>query len=242
MQKWILIRGDFMKNKKISVLIEIIIILILILSSIIILSVIKPSNTEKAKKQENKFSTYLNNFKSSNYQASLVFYTESEELEGVKHSLVTYNYRNSIEEYYIENDKEKRTYQYNDYKKIKKYKNTTENYYQLMSLENQSNQELLMQLLKKAKIKSQSEDTFTLEASKKNIKKFLEEFQKIDEKALKYSESVEYEIIVVTKNNNISNIIIKEKENSDKNIIYTFDKIGEIPEIKITVNEAIKEQ
>lgn len=178
------------------------------------------------KKQENKFSTYLNNFQNSNYQASLVYYTESEKLEGVKHSLVTYNYRNSIEEYYIENDKEKRTYQYNDYKKIKKYKNTTENYYQLMSLENQSNQELLIQLLKKAKIKSQSEDTFTLETSKKNIKKFLEEFQKIDEKALKYSESVEYEIIVVTKNNNISNIIIKEKENNDKNIIYTFDKIG----------------
>ena len=59
------------------------------------------------------------------------------------------------------------------------------------------------------------------------IKKFMDSFHDIDNNAILYKDKNKYEIIVVTKNNNISNIIIKEKEDDSKNMIYTFDKIGE---------------
>ena len=72
------------------------------------------------------------------------------------------------------------------------------------------------------------------------IKKFMDGFHDIDNNAILYKDKNKYEIIVVTKNNNISSIIIEEKENNDKNIIYTFDKIGEIPEIKLPKVEIIK--
>ena len=89
-----------MKNKKITITIGIIVSLIIILLGVIALSIIKPETPKKEKTEKDKFSSYLENFKTANYKAELVYYSESPEIENVNHVLLTYYYLNDIEKYY----------------------------------------------------------------------------------------------------------------------------------------------
>ena len=225
-----------MKNKKITITIGIIVSLIIILLGVMTLSIIKPETPKKEKTEKDKFSSYLENFKTANYKAELVYYSESPEIENINHVLLTYYYLNDIEKYYYLQENTEEVNQYNDYKNKQKYEKEPDDNYKTTDLTSKSNHQLLVNLLNKAKTTKQDNTAYTLEVSRKKIKQFLEEFHKIADKALKYSESAEYEIIVATENNNISNIIIKEKEDDSKNIIYTFDKIGEISEIQLPKN------
>lgn len=218
---------DKMKNQRTPIIIGIV-IAIIILIGIIITSTVKPISKEKTKSEENKFATYLTNFEKSNYESTIVYSLEN---GNGNYSMETYYYRDEIEKYYISQDNERIVYKYNDYKNKKIYVKEPNNY-TTISLENKSNHELLVRILKESKVKKKEGNTFLLKANINEIKKFMDGFHDIDNNAILYKDKNKYEIYVVINKENISSVIIKETE-KDIGINYTFTNINQIESIDL---------
>ncbi len=230
MSRWLQVKGvEIMKNRNVGYITIIIIVIVLI--GIILFSLLQNKKNYKTDKviNENTFSNAMKQFEKASYQTKLVYYIDSK--EDIHHNFIQYNFNNNIEEYFYEEQNKKEVTQYNDYNNQEKYIQGIENY-KKEKLEEQSHHELLLKLLKKSKVKKQDGEAFILEVSNQTMNDYLTEFHKHDKESMTYQESAEYELMVIVKNSNITSIMISTKE-SNQDIVYTFDKINEIEDIKL---------
>ena len=211
------------------------IILVIVLIGIILFSLLQAKKEETNEViNENDFLVATRNFEKASYHAELVYYVEIKEEKEINHSAKEYNFNNNIEEYFYEDQNKKEMTQYNDYNKQEKYRKEIENY-KKSKLKEKSHKDLLIELLKESKVKQQDGESYRLEISNQTIKNYITEFHKHDKNSITYQEKEKYEVMVIVKNLNITSIMIKEK-NSDKDIVYQFDKINEIPSIELPTN------
>ena len=98
-----------------------------------------------------------------------------------------------------------------------------------------SHKDILIKLLENAKVKSKGKKEYILDIDSSKLEEFYHAFQEHDNQLLTYKNGKPYSISILTSNNKIVSIVIKEKD-SNENIGYTFDKINEIPSIELPTN------
>ena len=213
------------------------IILIIVFSGIIFFTITKKSTNSNngLKKSESELSSYLEKFKNATYHTELVYYIDTPELEDIHHKFTEYNYDGSIEEYLISGEEnETIVQQYKDYSNKKQYILDV-NQYKTTSLKVMSHKNMLIEVLEEAEVNGKTDNTIPITLKKEKVEKYLTELNKHDSASLKYNENALYEGIVNIKGTNITSIIIKEKD-SDKDIVYQFNKIGGIDKIELPKN------
>ncbi len=211
-------------KKKIIIILSVILV---VLIGIILLILLQNNNTAK---KDISIETYITNFENATYHTELAYYAIIE--KDATHSVIEYNYHNDIEEYFYKDDNNKKiNTHYNDYQNKKNYIKDG-NGFVSTNLEVKSHKELLIDLLKNSKVKRKDGNAYTLEEQENSIKNFLTEFHKHDKNSLSYTPGADYEIIVVTKSNNISSIIITKKK-TEEDVIYTFDNINQVETITL---------
>ena len=204
-----------MKNKKNIYL------AIIIISGIVIVSILTYLFINKDKMY---YDNCLENFEKASYDAT-IYSCEKTDSKNENCQFFEYQYKNKIEAYKGDNE----YYKYINYKTNYGFYKTADNRFIAHAEKNTSKLERINNLLKDATIENVKYNVYTLKVSAKAANEFVSSLKELDN--VKLDSASDYNIQLITYENNITNI--KLYSNSNKNIRIIFKNINKKKNIEI---------